>query len=73
MPGPGDLPDRVHETPEKGRDVFDAFRDGERIDRALRKGVREALIEHKKLGHSIIVGVEGKPVRLSPDQIPIDD
>ncbi len=73
MPEPGDLPDRVRETPEKARDVFDAFRDGARIDGALQKGVRDALRVHKKLGHSIIIGVEGKPVRLPPDQIPVDD
>lgn len=43
------------------------------IDAALKRGVREALLRHKRLGHSVVVFQNGQPVWLTPDQITIDD
>ena len=44
--------------------------DGKEVDEALKRGVREALLRHKKLGQSIVVWQDGKVVEIPPDQIP---
>jgi hypothetical protein len=44
--------------------------DDDAIQEALQRGVREALLRHKKLGNSIAVWREGKVVILPPDEIP---
>ncbi|HUG91570.1 MAG TPA: hypothetical protein VML55_12080 [Planctomycetaceae bacterium] len=36
------------------------------------RAVRQALREHKLLGHSIVVWKDGKVVHLSPEEIPVD-
>lgn len=43
---------------------------GDEIDGALRRGVREALIRHKKLGESVAVWRDGRAVVLAPHEIP---
>ena len=69
----GNEPDRVRERPDPSRDIMGAFREGTGIDRALRRGVREALERHRKLGHSVVVAEEGQ-VRIVPaDQIHIEE
>jgi hypothetical protein len=73
MKRPGKEPDPARELPEGESDVLAAFRDRDRIGRALRRGVREALRIHKKLGHSIVATKNGKLVLIPPDQIPVDD
>jgi len=35
--------------------------------------VREALIRHKKLGHSVAISRNGKVVILGPDEIPVEE
>jgi len=55
---------------KKRPDIEALFRDGTEIDRALKRGVREALRRHKKLGNSIIVWRDGKVVELPPEEIP---
>jgi hypothetical protein len=37
----------------------------------MKRAVREALIEHKKLGFSIVVWQDGRVVEIPPDQIPV--
>ena len=44
--------------------------DLDRIGRALRAGVRDALQRHKRDGDPVAVWREGRVVWLSPDQIP---
>ena len=51
--------------------IEELFEDGTEIDAALVRGVREALIRHKKLGESIVVWEDGKVVVLPPDKIPV--
>lgn len=53
--------------------LFELFEDGRAIDEALRLGVRDALLRHKRLGQRVAVWQDGKVVILEPDQIPIDD
>ena len=45
--------------------------DLDRIERALRAAVRDALQRHKRDGDPVAVWREGRVVWLAPDQIPI--
>lgn len=58
---------------EDTKDIEELFRDGEAIDRALREAVKDALREHKKLGHPIVVWEDGKVVVVPPDEICVED
>lgn len=59
--------------PTESDRIGDFFRDHERVTAVLAKAVRKALLEHKKLGHSIAVWQDGKVVVLPPEAIPVDD
>lgn len=52
-------------------DIDALFRDGRKIDAALRRGIRAALREHKRRGESIVVWKDGRVVTLPPDEIPV--
>lgn len=39
--------------------------------RAMRKGVRDALLRHKLLGQSIVVWQDGRVVEIPPEKIPV--
>ncbi len=43
------------------------------IEEIFRLAVREELLKHKKLGHSIATSQDGKVVVLSAEEIPVDD
>jgi hypothetical protein len=43
------------------------------VERILRLAVREALLEHKKLGRSIAVWKGNRVVTLTADEIPVDE
>jgi len=73
MERPGEQPDHVREGEDRKPDVLEAFREGTGIDRALRRAVREALQTHKRLGHSVVVGKDGKAILIPADQIRVDD
>ena len=51
--------------------IEELFRDGRRIDRAMRRAVREALHRHKRAGVAIAVWRSGKVVRIAPSQIKV--
>lgn len=51
--------------------ILELFLDGRRIDRAMRRAVRKALLRHKQAGVAIAVWRSGKVVRLGPSQIKI--
>jgi hypothetical protein len=53
--------------------ILELFRDGRAIDEALRLGVRDALLRHKRLGQQVAVWEHGKVRILEPDEIPVDD
>ena len=57
--------------PKKKPDIGRIFREGKLIDRALAKGVRDALIRHKKLGYPIATWKDGKVVWVPPEKIVI--
>jgi hypothetical protein len=51
----------------------DPFDDDELIESALRAAVRDALIQHKRAGNSIVVQRDGVLVEIPADQIEIPD
>lgn len=51
------------------KSVQDLFLEGTPIDEGLRKGVREALLRHKKLGNPIVVWRDGRIVHVSAEEI----
>jgi hypothetical protein len=53
------------------KSIQDLFLEGTPIDEGLRRGVREALRRHKKLGHSIVVWRDGRIVHVPPEEIQI--
>jgi hypothetical protein len=60
----------MHENQNLGWERADA--DAKRIEAAMQRGVRQALWEHKQLGHHIIVWRDGQIVRLPPDEIKVE-
>ena len=57
-----------------GSDRIDRmFAEGTPIDEAVRRGVREALIRHKKLGNAIVAWRDGKVVWIPPEDIQVND
>jgi hypothetical protein len=51
--------------------IEELFLDGRRIDEAMRRAVREALLRHRQAGVAIAVWRAGKVVSIAPDQIKI--
>jgi monomeric isocitrate dehydrogenase len=51
------------------QEIDDIFREGTPIDKALREGVRKALIRHKEAGNPVVVWRDGKIVWLKPEEI----
>jgi hypothetical protein len=59
---------------DAARDHISAFfADREKVTEALARGVREALIQHKRAGKPIVVWKDGEIVWIPPEEIPIDD
>lgn len=59
--------------PEPERDIAELLQDGRRIEQAMRRGVRAALLRHKQLGQSIVVWRDGRIVELTAAEIPTDE
>lgn len=59
--------------PNSGATPVERAGDLDRIGRALRAGVRDALQRHKRDGDPVAVWREGRVVWLPPDQIPTAD
>lgn len=49
--------------------IDEIFAEGTPIDEALKKAVREAVLQHKRAGNPIVVWRDGKTVWLQPDEI----
>ncbi|HUB24109.1 MAG TPA: hypothetical protein VL992_01675 [Tepidisphaeraceae bacterium] len=54
-------------------DIDALFAAGTPIDEALNRGIRRALLRHKKLGESVVGTKDGKPVIIPPEEIPVFD
>ena len=47
-------------------------KEGHLIDEALKQGVRDALLQHKKDGLPIVISRDGQPVWVYPDELGIE-
>ena len=57
---------------ETGVGIDELFNDRAAIERAIREGVRAALLRHHKLGQAIVIYRDGKVVRVPPEEIPAE-
>jgi hypothetical protein len=55
------------------KDIRKLFTEGTPIDEALRRGVRDALLQHKRSGNPAVVWQDGRVVWIQPEDIPIDE
>ena len=56
--------------PNEQKDIDRIFREEQpRIDEALKQGVREAMIRHKKDGLPVVIYRDGKTVEVKPEDI----
>jgi hypothetical protein len=53
------------------KSIHELFLEGTPIDRAIARGVREALLRHKLLGQSIVVWKDGRTAEIPAEQIVI--
>jgi hypothetical protein len=53
--------------------IGELFEAGTPIDEALARGIRQALLRHKKLGESVIVWRDGQVVEIPAEEIRVDD
>lgn len=60
----------VRPSRDSGPSPLARVEDVPRILAAMRRAVREAVLEHKRLGNPIAVWREGRVVWLRPDEIP---
>ncbi len=56
---------------ENGKDISALIADKPALLRAMRAGVRKALLQHKLLGQPIVVWRNGKVVEIPPEKIPV--
>jgi hypothetical protein len=54
-------------------DIETVFNNGDLIDEAIVAAVRQSVMRHKALNQSIVVVRDGKPHRLSAQEINLDD
>jgi hypothetical protein len=54
------------------KSIDELFKDGAAIERAIREGVRAALLRHHKLGQPIVIYRDGKVVHVPPEEIPAE-
>ncbi|MEK6777728.1 MAG: hypothetical protein AABY87_12755 [bacterium] len=53
--------------------IDDLFREGKEIDKALRKAVQQALLQHKKAGNPVAAWRDGKTVWIQPEDIVVEE
>lgn len=56
---------------DKSKEITRLFMDGSRIDEAVRRGARNALLEHKREGLPVPMWIDGKTVWVPPEDIEI--
>jgi hypothetical protein len=55
------------------KDIGKLLEDREGMHRALTKAVRQAVLQHKKMGNPVATWRDGKVVWIQPDEIDIPD
>ena len=43
------------------------------VDEAMARGIRQAMLRHKRLGESVVGWRDGRPVLIPPEQIPVTE
>jgi hypothetical protein len=61
----------MQETVKK--DIGKLFNDREGMDRALARAVRQALLQHKRMGNPVAVWRDGKIVWIEPEEIDVSE
>ena len=61
----------MQETVKK--DIGKLFNDREGMDRALARAVRQALLQHKRMGNPVAVWRDGKVVWIAPEEIVVSE
>lgn len=61
----------MKETQEKT--IGEIFSDRTLIDKALKKAIREAVLQHKRAGNPIVVWRDGQIVWLKPEEIVVPE
>jgi hypothetical protein len=51
---------------------FDLVRDSDKVDEAVRRAVRHALLEHKRAGNPVASREKGRVVIIPPEDIPVE-
>lgn len=55
------------------KNIDEIFSNGKEIDEALQKGVKVALLQHKRAGNPVVSWDEGKIVWIQPEDIPVKE
>lgn len=55
------------------KDIGKLFNDREGMDRALAKAVRQALLQHKRMGNPVATWRDGKVVWVEPEDIEVSE
>lgn len=58
---------------KRKKTINEIFEEGTLIDEALKKGVQEALLIHKKLGNPVVTWQNGEKVWLKPEEIILEN
>jgi isoaspartyl peptidase/L-asparaginase-like protein (Ntn-hydrolase superfamily) len=53
--------------------IDELFRDGKKIDSALRNAVQQALLQHKKAGNPVAEWRDGKVILIKPEDIVVEE
>lgn len=61
----------MQETVKK--DIGKLFDDREGMDRALARAVRQALLQHKRIGNPVATWRDGKVVWIAPEEIEVSE
>jgi hypothetical protein len=59
--------------PDEKIDIEKEFREGTKIDAALKRAVRRALLENKRAGNPVVVMRDGKMTLVSAEDIRVDE
>ena len=50
--------------------IAEVLADDQRVLAAMNRGVREALVEHHRLGRSVVIYRDGQIIEVPPEEIP---
>ena len=57
---------------ESSPDILEIMRDGKRIDEALKRAAREAILQHRRAGLPVVIWHDGRTVWVNPEDIDLE-